>query len=64
MSTYEPAPSQGRAEKARESIFHKLVTKEDDYTQLLCNLMLRFDDFRAQVLSLFLEDRPLAYRIR
>ena len=41
-----------------KSIFHNLVTKEDDFTQLLCNLMERLDDFRASILSLFL---PEAY---
>jgi hypothetical protein len=36
------------------SLFHKLITKEDDYTQLLYNLMVRFPDFRVAVLLLFL----------
>jgi hypothetical protein len=37
-----------------ESIFHKIVRDENDYTQLLCNLMTRVDEFRCQVLNLFL----------
>lgn len=41
---------------ARDSIFYKLVTNEDAYTQLLCNLMVRFDDFRKLVLQLFLQE--------
>jgi len=46
----------------RNNIFHKLVVDEDNYTQLLCNLMVRFDDLRRTVLGLFLGDR-LASRI-
>jgi hypothetical protein len=41
-------------DQQRESIFFKLVTKEDDYTQLLCNLMKRDRDFCVRVLTLFL----------
>jgi len=41
-----------------KSIFHKLVTKEDDFTQLLFNLMERNGDFRANVLRLLLPDAP------
>ncbi len=37
-----------------QSIFHKIVRDENDYTQLLCNLMIRVDEFRCQVLKLFL----------
>lgn len=40
----------------RDSIFYKLVTNEDAYTQLLFNLMVRFDDFRKRVLGLFLNE--------
>jgi hypothetical protein len=39
----------------RESIFSKLVTKENDYTQLLCNLMQRDGVFCELVLALFLD---------
>jgi hypothetical protein len=38
----------------RNSVFYKLVTKEDSYTQLLCNLMTRCVDFRAHALRLLL----------
>ncbi len=41
---------------SRDSIFYKLVTNEDAYTQLLCNLMVRFGDFRRRVLGLFLNE--------
>lgn len=40
----------------KPNIFDKLVTKEDDYTQLLHNLMLRSDKFRDKVLSLLFPD--------
>jgi hypothetical protein len=45
------------------SLFHKLVIKEDDYTQLLYNLMVRFDDFRLEVMSLFFEDKAVVAQI-
>jgi hypothetical protein len=47
------------------SIFYKVATKEDDYTQLLCNLMQRPEgrDFRTAVLSLLLGDPLLALSI-
>ncbi|MGH9688217.1 MAG: hypothetical protein ACRD5K_14125 [Candidatus Acidiferrales bacterium] len=38
----------------RESIFHKLVSDENEFTQLLRNLLVRSDEFRRRVLSLFL----------
>jgi hypothetical protein len=38
---------------AKETIFHKLVTNENSYTQLLRNLMVRDDVFRTEFLSLF-----------
>ena len=33
------------------SIFDRLVTDEDSYTQLLCNLMIQSADFRHRVLG-------------
>jgi hypothetical protein len=47
------------------STFYKVATKEDDYTQLLCNLMQRPEgrDFRTAVLSLLLGDPLLALSI-
>jgi hypothetical protein len=44
--------------------FHKLVAKEDDYTQLLSNLLQRSDVFRQELLTKFLSDRSLATKIR
>lgn len=41
---------------ASAAVFYKLVNKEDDYTQLLCNLMQRNADFRNRVLRLFLSE--------
>jgi hypothetical protein len=35
-----------------ESIFHKIVTNENSFTQLLCNLMKRDDAFSGAVLAL------------
>jgi hypothetical protein len=37
------------------SVFHKLVSTENDFTQLLFNLMRHSDDFRASVLELLLK---------
>ena len=48
---------------AQLSLFHKLVTKEDDYTQLLRNLMVRCDDFREAMLSLFFPDERLISQV-
>jgi hypothetical protein len=45
------------------SIFFKLVTNEDSFTQLLRNLMVRSAGFRGRVLSLFLPEET-AFRIR
>lgn len=47
------------------SIFDKVATKEDDYTQLLCNLMQRNEGkgFRIAVLSKLLGDPILAAEI-
>jgi len=48
------------------SIFDKVATKEDDYTQLLCNLMQRRNEgegFRIAVLSKLLGDPILAAQI-
>lgn len=47
------------------SIFYKVATKEDDYTQILCNLIKRTEGeaFRTEVLSLLLDDRTLASQI-
>jgi hypothetical protein len=50
-------------EEKNHSLFHKLITKEEDYTQLLYNLMVRFPDFRVAVLLLFLRDRQLVDQI-
>ena len=41
---------------SKPNIFHRLVTKEDDYTQLLCNLILRFSDFRRKTLALLFSE--------
>jgi len=38
------------------SIFSKIVRKEDDFTQLLCNFMKRDDAFRSRVLSFLFPD--------
>ena len=46
----------------RDSIFYKVVSNEDAYSQLLCNLMVRSDDFLGRVLGLFL-DKETALRI-
>ena len=35
-----------------DSIFHKLVTKENSYTQLLCNMMKRDEGVRRTLLTL------------
>lgn len=47
------------------SIFYKVAAKEDDYTQILCNLMKRPEGkgFRTEVLSMLLDDRTLASQI-
>ena len=47
------------------SVFYKIAKKEDDYTQLLCNLMQRHgaEDFRLAVLSKLLCDPVLASQI-
>jgi len=48
-----------------DSIFHKLVTKENSYSQLLCNLMNRGDRFCGMILALFLkEEAPFTGKIR
>jgi hypothetical protein len=53
---------------ANDSIFNRVVRTEDAYTQLLCNLMQRNDEFRERVLGLFLSsDLPSkigSYHIR
>jgi TDG/mug DNA glycosylase family protein len=41
-----------------ESIFHKLVAKENSYTQLLCNLMKRDEGFCRTLLTLFAGENP------
>lgn len=41
-----------------ESIFHKLVMKENSYTQLLCNLMKRDEVFCRTLLTLFAGENP------
>ncbi len=41
---------------AGDSIFNKIVRTEDAYTQLLCNLMRRNDEFRERVFSLLLSN--------
>ena len=41
-----------------ESIFHKLVTKENSYTQLLCNMMRRDEGVRRTLLHLFAGESP------
>ena len=47
------------------SIFYKVATKEDDYTQLLCKLMQRPEGrrFAQTVMSLLLGDSLLASSI-
>jgi hypothetical protein len=45
------------------NLFNRLVNKEDDYTQLLCNLMLRFDDLRHKLFTLLLSEK-LAILVR
>jgi hypothetical protein len=45
---------------AGDSIFNKIVRTEDAYTQLLCNLMQRNDEFRDGVLGLFLSNNSLS----
>jgi hypothetical protein len=40
------------------SIFHKLVTKENSYTQLLCNMMRRDESFFRTLLTLFAGESP------
>src|SRR5689334_942515 len=45
-----------------DSIFYKLVTDEDSYTQLLCNFMRVSGEFRTRVLGLFLS-QELASRV-
>lgn len=52
------------SQPSSRSIFYKVATKEDHYTQLLCNLMQRSDDFRLAVLNKFLGDNSLASQIR
>lgn len=37
-----------------DSIFDGIVSKENEYTQLFCNMMGRYDDFRGRVLKLLL----------
>jgi hypothetical protein len=49
--------AQNRSLMASGAVFYKLVNKEDDYTQLLCNLMQRNADFRNRVLRLFLSEK-------
>jgi hypothetical protein len=39
-----------------DSIFHRLVTKENSYSQLLCNLMNKDDQFRERILALLLTE--------
>jgi hypothetical protein len=47
------------------SIFHKVATKEDDYTQILCNLMKRQEgkELRTSVLSMILGNSDLASQV-
>lgn len=47
------------------SIFHRVATKEDDYTQLLCNLIQRRDgnELRTSVLSVLLGLPDMSSRI-
>jgi len=45
--------------------FHKVATKEDDYTQILCNLMKRQEgkELRTSVLSMILGNSDLASQV-
>ena len=47
------------------SVFYKIATMEDDFTQLLCNLMQRpgAKDFRLAILSKLFRDPVLASQI-
>lgn len=45
---------------SRDSVFFKLAKDENSFTELLCNLLMLRDEFRAQVLPLLLPEIPHA----